>query len=191
MKIFPHYLITTTILFLISFNSILNDDCKFRDETGKTVDFKKDNLNDSKSEEEKKQKCFSFSNSFVQPGKCCYDKIAQTCVAGYPGNETIDCPKEALIYNNCGKCGIYEPEDPNDCTEISLVKGYCCYVKFKSDGKSCLRTKILNKDVNSTTEQMKNYIGKIKSNAEVEQVICKGFKLEYSLLLIIYFLFIY
>ena len=107
-------------------------------------------------------------------------------------NDTnIYCPTKSQIFNNCGKSGIYEPEDTLDCTEISLVKGYCCYVKFKNHGSSCLRTKILNKEKNSITEQIQNYIKEIEPTAEVEKVICKGVNLKSSLLLIIIFLFIF
>ena len=185
MKIFPNCINITTILFFLSFNTILNEDCKFIDEKGKVVYADENHLKDLESED-KKSKCFSFSNSFVQSGKCCYHKINNTCVAENPDNNTnIECPIESTIYNNCGKCGIYEPQDIRDCTEIPLVKGYCCHVKFKNHGASCLRTKILNKDINSTTEQMKKYIEKIDKSAEIEKVTCKGFKLKYSLLLII------
>ena len=192
MKIFPHCLSITTILFFISFHRILNDECKFRDEKGKDIKLNKNHLNDYKSIEEKKLKCFSLSNSFVQSDECCYNKKDQTCVVGNFGNDTnIECPNKSIIYNNCGKCGIYEPYDSTFCTEISLVKGFCCYVKFKNHGSSCLRTKILNKEKNSTTEQMKNYIKEIEPTAEVENVICKGVNLKYSILLIIIFLFIF
>ena len=192
MKIFPHCLNIITIIFLLSFTKIFNEECKFLNEKGETILMEKKYLNDSKLEMDKKIKCFSLSNSFVQSGECCYNKINETCVVGNSGNDTnIECPKESVIYNNCGKSGIYEPQNSIDCTEISLVKGYCCYVKFKNHGTSCLRTKILNKEKNSTTEQMKKYIKEINPTAEVEKVICKGANLKYSLLLIIIFLFIF
>ena len=194
MNIFPHCLNIATILLLISFTKILNDDCKFRDEKGNIVPLIKDNLNEFKTHRDKKIRCFSFSNSFVQTEKCCYNNTSQTCVIQNSENDNdtlVECPNKSQIYNNCGKSGIYEPEDSIDCTEISLVRGYCCYVKFKNHGSSCLRTNILNKEKNSTTEQMKNYIKKIDVTAEVEKVICKGYYLKYSFFFIIIFLFIY
>ncbi len=191
MKIFSHSLNITTILFLISFTKILNEECKYINEKGDVVPINMDQFKDFKPEE-KRKKCFSFSNSFVQTGKCCYNIKEQTCVVeNTESDENIKCPNKSKIYNNCGQSGIYEPEDSKVCTEISLVRGYCCYVKFKNHGSSCLRTKTLNKDKNSTTEQMKNHIKEINSLAEVEKVICKGCNLKYFLLLIIIFLFIY
>ena len=194
MNIFPHCLNITTILLLISFIKILNEDCKFRDEKGNVFSFKKDHLKDFKSFRDKKLKCFSFSNSFVQTEECCYNNASQTCVIKKSENNNdtnIYCPTKSQIFNNCGKSGIYQPEDTHDCTEISLVKGYCCYVKFKNHGSSCLRTNTLNHEKNSITEQMKNYIKKIDITAEVENVICKGYFLKYSLFFIIIFLFIF
>ena len=55
-----------------------------------------------------------------------------------------ECPKEAIVPNNCGMAGIYQPNSSDICTEISLVQGFCCYVKLKinnTDSYSCLRVK--------------------------------------------------
>ena len=123
------------ILFLMSFNKILNEACT-------SVNL------DGLSESEQKQKCFSLSHTEGNSGLCCYDQANTKCIIGTSGD---NCPKSNNdVPNNCGMAGIYEPQTPSICKDISLVQGYCCYVGLRktSDNtvsSACIRTKTLNK----------------------------------------------
>ena len=94
---------------------------------------------------------------------------------------------------------MYQPETKEACTEIGLVKGYCCYVDFGAYGKACIKTIELNEDKNSMTEMISDYINKYKNENKNKSVIgliaksveCKGFNLKSVLnLLIIGLLFL-
>ena len=81
--------------------------------------------------------------------------------------------------------GIYQPLTSATCTEISLVQGYCCYAKFSDNSTACIRTKELNKNKNTATSQMEQYLKDvIKQNNSVNgltisEVVCKGYNLKY------------
>ena len=158
------------ILLLISFNKILNEAC---DEHVSL---------DGLSESEQKQKCFSLSNTADVSGNCCYDSTNKKC--GSSG----ECPKSNTeVPNNCGMAGIYEPQVSSICKEISLVQGYCCYVKLKKkdpskDSSACIRTKKLNKNKNEATDQIKKYVG---NDYTIESVDCHGANIKYYWLFII------
>ena len=81
---------------------------------------------------------------------------------------------------------MYQPETKEACTEIGLVKGYCCYVDFGGDGKACIKTIELNEDKNSMTEMISDYINKYKNenkNKSVIGLIAKSLLLFYILLI--------
>ena len=160
------------ILFLMSFNKILNEAC---------ADANLEGL----SESEKKQKCFSLSNSQGSNDLCCYDQANNKCQTGSSGD---GCPKSNTdVPNNCGMAGIYEPQVPSICKDISLVQGYCCYVGLKKTSGStvssaCIRTKTLNKEKNEATDQIKNYVG---NSYTITSVDCHGASIKYYWFLII------
>ena len=120
-------------------------------------------------EEEQKQKCYSLS------------KIDE--------DSTLYCPNVPLVPNNCGIAGVYQPDEAYLCKEISLVVGYCCYVKLKkksddsdSSSTSCLRTRHLNKVKTEATNQIINYVG---NEYIIESVDCHGINIKYFWFLII------
>ena len=113
----------------------------------------------SSNSDENKQKCFSLSNSEAQRSKCCYKKIGdkEICTSDTSG-EGVECPTQSTIKNNCGMALIYEPTTKEICTEISLVNGYCCFVKTKSKGNACLKQDEIDEDEkNEITDYMRDY----------------------------------
>ena len=166
------------VLFFLSFKNVLNDACK--DESGNDAG---SSYITGLSLDEAKQKCFSLSYSEKNSGACCYS--TNGCVLETPGDD--NCPKNTEVANNCGMAGVYQPQTSNICKEISLVQGYCCYVKLKkisdnSISASCIRTKKLNKKKNEATDQIITYVG----NAyRIEGVECHGTSTKYFWLLII------
>ena len=158
------------VLLLMSFNKILNEACADAVLTG---------LSDS----EKKQTCFSLSNTKDNNGKCCLNIGGNACELN-----TGTCPESnEEVPNNCGMAGIYEPQVSSICKEISLVQGYCCYVKLKKkdpskDSSACIRTKKLNKNKNEATDQIKKYVG---NDYTIESVDCHGANIKYYWLFII------
>ena len=102
-------------------------------------------------------------------------------------DSNIECPNEKnTLFNNCGLAGIYEPVSAETCKEISLVQGHCCFVKIKSGEKVCVRTKKLNKEKNTVTDEIKSYIGSYGTTFDIESVECNcNFLQFYSLLLMI------
>ena len=109
------------------------------------------------------------------------------CPAGTTGSETV-------ITNNCGMAQWCQPSSRETCTEISLVDGYCCYVKFKGgNGASCIRQGEIDEDnKNEITDEMKKAVNRLKTsgvsgNVEIESVQCKGYYIAFyglSLLLL-------
>jgi hypothetical protein len=191
------YLSIFLILLCILFEEILNDGCSYKNNgsTKNTDDTNDDYLKDITGDAAK-QKCFSLSDSDVQTGKCCYDSANNKCTTTNTGTG-IQCPDEAVeIKNNCGITYIYQPVTSDICTEISLVQGYCCFIKTKAGNTACIRTKSLNKDKNSVTDQMTDYASKCKEadgsngNAEIVSVICVGAYLKFYWLLFIIITFI-
>ena len=187
MKMTSSSVIIFNIVLLSFFGYVLNNPCKYLVEVGKdpieTNSTTLEGLNDN----EKKQKCFSFSDSDVFNQQCCYDTANKLCVSKDTTGTNIDCPKNSLVYNNCGMAGIYQPVTSETCTEISLVQGYCCYANFTDGSSACIRTKELNKNKNSKTKQMENYFQQVKekdtsnalsSDLDFHTVICEGFNLK-------------
>ena len=139
-------------------------------------------LEEFNTEEEKKQKCYSLSNFNGGDSLCCY-KNSIGCFTKESGTPEDECPKLSTIYNNCGMAGVYEPLISTICTEISLVQGYCCFVKTNK-GNACIRTKKLHKDVNATTDQINDFVKSIANDGEVQEVIWKGWNLKiYNILI--------
>ena len=105
-----------------------------------------------------------------------------------------DTPTE--ITNNCGMVLWNQPQKKEDCTEISLVDGYCCYVKIKNHGTACIRQGEIDEDnKNEITDEMKNSVNRLKDKTkftnneviEIESVECKGYYMTFyglSLLLL-------
>ena len=100
------------------------------------------------------------------------------------------------ITNNCGMVLWNQPQKKEDCTEISLVDGYCCYVKIKNHGTACIRQGEIDEDnKNEITDEMKNSVNRLKDKTkftgneviEIESVECKGYYMTFyglSLLLL-------
>jgi hypothetical protein len=132
-------------------------------------------------EDSKKQKCFSLSNSNVFPHLCCYNQGTGKCEKGTESGGDIYCPVETIIPNKCGMTRFYQPITYDKRTEISLVDGYCCFVKTKTKGNVCVKTEEIDADNKKVvTEDIKEYF---KSNNvdvnEIESVMCKSTLLKY------------
>ena len=142
---------------------------------------------------ENKQKCFSLSKSDVQSNFCCYDRSQSKCVTEPPEGTsgTIDCPRpsDPKLSNNCGMAKFYQPVSKEACTEISLVNGYCCFVKTKNYGNACLKQDEIDEDEkDEITDYMKDYFRNrlgLNPDEEIASVQCEGSLLKYYGFLII------
>ena len=148
-----------------------------------------DNYLKSSNADENKQACFSLSGA---NNPCCYKKDSstgkQTCESG-PGvsdGGDISCPKASKINNNCGMALFYQPESKEACTEISLVNGYCCFVKTKAasnKGNACLKQDEIDEDEkDEITDYMKDYFRNrlgLNPDDEIVSVACEGSFLKY------------
>ena len=102
------------------------------------------------------------------------------------------CADQTIVTNNCGMVQWFQPAVKEDCTEISLVDGYCCFVKFKgTNGASCIRQGEIDEDnKNEITDEMRKAVNRLKPanvNVEIESVQCKGYYIAFyglSLLLL-------
>ena len=156
---------------------------------------------------DRKEKCFSLSNSF-ENGECCLyqnrcinftnqtdltnptnenadtlsDSIPSSFLRNTEENNEMECPTkiETNIYNNCGLVGIYMPEKNSQCIGISLVQGYCCFVKIKDSNdksiKACLRAKQLNKDKSKAPDEIAKYVK--DKDGVIESVECGQLNLK-------------
>ena len=106
-------------------------------------------------------------------------------------SETTGTPTK--ITNNCGMVKFDQPTTKEDCTEISLVDGYCCFVKTSSHGNACIRQGEIDEDnKNEITDEMRKAVNRLKTsgvsgNVEIESVQCKGYYIAFyglSLLLL-------
>ncbi len=181
-------------LFILSFIKITFEDlCKYKENTNSEAIATNSQYFDNLKEEEQKQKCFSLSHSNGN-NKCCYDASNHACTSMSDDATDPSCPKDTkVISNNCGMAGIYQPETSEICTEISLVEGYCCYVKDNNSGNTaCVRTKELNKNKNSVTDQMLNYIERCRNNYlenhSTETITFNGFTVVCNEIYLKYFL---
>ena len=146
--------------------------------TSKTTD---DTYLKSSNAEENKQSCFSLSTA---SDPCCYLNSGgtQTCTTDTTASGA-ECPEESNIKNNCGMALFYQPVSKEVCTEISLVNGYCCFVKTKSKGKACLKQDEIDEDEkNEITDYMKDYFRNrlgLNPDTEIVSVQCEGSLLKY------------
>ena len=192
-----YFFLTKLFLFLMLYqSSFCQNECIYKEkrtqsETNKTDAKFLSNIN---SEDGKKQKCFSLSNSDVFQFKCCYDKENKLCIKD-PGSasDPIVCPTvTTTIVNNCGMAGIYQPVTAERCTEISLVDGYCCFIKTKSAKTACVKKKEIDEDdKNMITDDIKKYLQENSiSEADIDSLKCKGFLLKNFLSSILFLLVI-
>ena len=177
-------------LIIISIDLTNNAPCNYINDK-KTLE---EYINEKEGEEIKK--CLALSNSFGND-KCCFNKENKQCIQ--KDNSTTDftkneCPKDTTVPNNCGMAGIYQPTSPDICKEISLVQGFCCYVKITlsndTESHSCLRIKKINKDKKMDSDEIKKFVDSFDPNAGIEED-CKSSKLKFYWILnfIILFLF--
>ena len=174
------FLTNLFILLTLYHSSLCDNECiykesRYQEGTNKTDANYLKNLN---SEDSKKQKCFGLSDSNVFNQKCCYDTQNKLCTSLNSGSN-IECPKDTEIVNNCGMAGFYQPITSERCTEISLVDGFCCYIKTKSKGTACIKKKEINEDKDKTvlSDDMKEYLQGLSPAvdvSEVESVKCGG-----------------
>ena len=193
-------LLFSLMLFQQSFCAPPTTLCKYKTSSTDTTgtDVGENYLDSSDDENVNKIKCFSLSNNGVNTANCCYYKDADNnnkpyCAQAATGTTNTICPVATEITNNCGMALYYQPEEPGDCIDISLVDGYCCYVQTKSHGKACIRQgEIDEDDKNKITDELKNAVNRLKSssisgNVEIEKVQCEGYYMTFyglSLLLL-------
>ena len=172
-------LILFLFLITISIYPTINQFCNYNNNN--------QNLNDylTGNPEEKKKKCFALSNYFDNE-LCCYDSSSGNCLnktSGTKNSENYKCPEETIVPNNCGTAGIYQPISPEICKEISLVQGFCCFVKLNinnNESSSCLRIKKITKDKKMESNEIKDFVHHVApelDDREIE-VDCKSFKLS-------------
>ena len=191
------FFLLSIILFNYSFCDLVG--CKYKTSSAQTkdnADITDGNYLKDNDEDENMQKCFLLSNSDVNPGECCYYKDAsnnnkQSCY-DKDSNTGISgiCPTESKIINNCGMALYYQPITAETCTEISLVDGYCCFVKTTNQGKACVSQKTIDEDKkNEITDDIINYIKKfndLNPAPIIESVVCKGsYEKYYGFLLLL------
>ena len=96
------------------------------------------------------------------------------------------------ITNNCGMVKFNQPTKKEDCTEISLVDGYCCFVVTSSHGNACIRQGEIDEDnKNEITDEMRKAVNRLRTeepaNVAITSVECKGYYIAFyglSLLLL-------
>ena len=154
------------------------DGCKYYTASGTEATTGDDYLKGSNADENK-QSCFSLSTAIK---KCCYNKDSdnkETCVE----ESGTNCPDDSEINNNCGMALFYQPVSKEACTEISLVNGYCCFVKTKNYGKACLKQDEIDEDEkDEITDYMKDYFRNrlgLNPDTEIVSVQCEGSLLKY------------
>ena len=111
--------------------------------------------------------------------------------------QSIVCPAGTIsgtlttITNNCGMAQWCQPSSKETCTEISLVDGYCCFVKTSSHGNACIRQGEIDEDnKNEITDEMRNAVKRLNTGTGepvITSVECKGYYIAFyglSLLLL-------
>ena len=137
-------------------------------------------------------KCFALSETDINPGECCYykdsDDNKQYCVLNGSSVSNPKCPSDSDyksdITNNCGMALYYQPQSREDCTDISLVDGFCCYVQTKNNGAACVRQEELDEHKkNKITDEMRKAVNKLKSSSvgdvEIDSVECEGYYMTF------------
>ena len=84
------------------------------------------------------------------------------------------------ITNNCGMVQWFQSTTKDDCSEISLVDGYCCFVKTSSHGNACIRQGEIDEDnKNEITDEMRKAVNRLRTedpaNVAITSVECKGY----------------
>ena len=182
------FIFLSVLLIQLSFSD--GTGCRYKENASQTTPSNTDNGRylTSSNEEENKQKCFSLSKSDVESDFCCYDRSTSKCVtrgSQETSGTTIDCPSSSnsKLRNNCGMAKFYQPVSKEACTEISLVNGYCCFVKTKNKGNACLKQDEIDEDEkDEITDYMKDYFRNrlgLNPDEEISSVQCEGSLLKY------------
>ena len=143
--------------------------------------------------------CFLYSDS--EP--CCSYKDNNNnnkCVTkSYIKNNEIknyECPVETPIKNNCGLAGIYTPKSDTQCTEISLVEAYCCFVTVSKGNaiyNACLRSKkFVDQKKKKNKDEIEKTVRGYGDDYKVVNITCYGEWNVYSIFfysLLIFILF--
>ena len=154
------------IIFLISFSSILSNGCKYINEKDEVSITNANFLDLYKDTSLKRLACYSLSNDTNYTQNCCYDETEQQCIIQEDLSNlkaNVSCPTYSLVPNTCGLAYFYQPDFKENCTDISLVNGYCCYAKGKykgNDWKACIRFNELNDDKKPKSTDIINAISK-------------------------------
>ena len=147
----------------------------------------------SKTEEEIKEMlneelCLSFSYQFGN-SVCKFTNENKACESAT--EEEFSSNKYTLtnVSNNCGFNGFFEPLIRDNCTDIKLVEGHCCYVNYTLSAKdstirkSCLRTNKFKKK-GEIPGDISELVTKINKDIKIITVDCKesNIKMKYNLL---------
>ena len=168
------------LIIIINFSHAETAICKYQydKDDDKGLDANSTYLSTNSEDKSEVAVCHSLSHTPVNKDKCCYDIKNKQCVVhddSMDNSEDYNCPIITEVHNSCGMAGIYQPTEESVCTEISLVGGYCCFVKSKKNNKnttSCLRNQKLSKNVNDITDQIKAYLA--ESESEFVSMKCQG-----------------
>ena len=171
------------ILYVFSLNLQLSkqDECKYGDYF-KTDEEKNNTMNE--------ELCLSFSYQFGN-SVCQFTNETKACESVSEGEFSSSSSKYALtnVSNNCGFNGFFEPLIRDNCTDIKLVEGHCCYVNYTLSAedstirKSCLRTNKF-KEKGEIPGDISELVKNINQNIKIITVDCKesNIKLKYNLL---------
>ena len=181
-------------ILLIQLPFSTEDPCKYKSDASQTAsncaDTDTGTYLTSSNVNENKQKCFSLSKSDVEDGFCCYDRSTSKCKreTSEVTTDPVDCPSSSnsKLRNNCGMAKFYQPVSKEACTEISLVNGYCCFVKTKAasnKGNACLKQDEIDEDEkDEITDYMKDYFRNrlgLNPDEVIDTVQCEGSLLKY------------
>ena len=168
------------ILYVFSLNLQLSkqDECKYGDY------FKTDEEKNTMMNEEL---CLSFSYQFGN-SVCKFTNETKACESVTEGDFSSSKYTLSKVSNNCGFNGFFEPLIRDNCTDIKLVEGHCCYVNYTLPDaatirKSCLRTNKFKKQ-GDTPGDVSELVTKINKDIKIITVDCKesNIKLKYNLL---------
>ena len=160
--------------------------------------------------------CFLYSNTSTNTD-CCHDSKNSICVKqtsnensnpnpsdSKPLNRILNsntntnnytCPKKTkTIKNNCGIASLYEPAMESQCTGISLVEAYCCFVKIEGPdaNNACLRSKkfVDNDKHKKNIGEINKVVGYYGNDYKVVEVKCYGEWKIFNILLYSFIIFI-
>ena len=177
------FIFLNIILIQLSFSDPTPTPCKYYENPSTSKDTDASYLSSANEEDEKKQKCFSLSNSDINTGLCCYNSQDKLCEQAEGSSGNVYCPQDSDIKNNCGMALFYRPVSKEICTEISLVNGYCCFVKTKNHWTACLKQDEIDEDEkDEITDYMKDYFRNrlgFNPDEEIVSVQCEGSLLKY------------